>query len=52
MTPKEKRKLVMQERQTDYGMDTYLFFKYFDIKEAIRAADLSKVEEIRFDLTD
>ena len=47
MSAKEKKALIMKERQADYGMDTYLFFRYMDIKEAIRSADLSKVEDVR-----
>ncbi|XP_053378494.1 uncharacterized protein LOC123526634 [Mercenaria mercenaria] len=47
MSPKEKKSLLTKERRADYGMDTYLLFKYLDIKEAIRAGDLSRVEEIR-----
>lgn len=51
MSLKEKNAWLTKERNADYGIDTFLFFKYLDIKEAIRAGNLERVEEIRYEIS-
>ncbi|KAL4238679.1 hypothetical protein ACF0H5_003386 [Mactra antiquata] len=47
MSSKEKEMKLVCERKKDPGIDTYLFFKYLEIKEAVREGSLERVEEIR-----
>lgn len=47
LSVQEKEAKLKTERKIDYGMDTFIFFKYLDMKEAIRAGSLDRVEEVR-----